>query len=76
VLVAEPFAQGVRSRTNGLAQSSKISGGCRAARPSSRHRPPLAGPPDLLARFARRWTVPYSPLVLDLMGLQVQVGAI
>ena len=24
----------------------------------------------------RKWTVPYLPLVLDLMGLQVQVGVV
>src|SRR5579859_6784731 len=28
------------------------------------------------ARSARRWPVPPSPLVLDLMGLQVQVGVV
>ena len=36
----------------------------------------IGNPLALLARFARRWTVPYSPLVLDLMGLQVQVGVV
>src|SRR4051812_17886554 len=63
-------------REHRLSHHGPFGVGCRAARPSSRHRPPLAGPLDLLARFARRWTVPYSPLALDLKGLQVQVGVV
>ena len=27
-------------------------------------------------RVVRKWTEPHSPLVLDLMGLQVQVGVV
>jgi len=47
-----------------------------AARLGSR-RSPLSQVHWTCSRASRAgWTVPYSPLVLDLMGLQVQVGAI
>src|SRR4051812_17475683 len=67
-----------RACASTLAGEVPIAGRPPAAVASERRRGPTKNlcPCGLSGRMGMKWTEPYSPLVLDLMGLQVQVGVV